>query len=129
MSASLFSTGGGASPDGGKSASALSHPNAAGAARNTGGSRTVDLYFGTKAAFAIGAETGQRSRAVDENRTISRYAHARGLQRGRKLVENGSDLDRLARLAAPEGCTLVAGAPEHVRGSCGPARIIAFCEM
>ncbi|MCE2525820.1 MAG: hypothetical protein J4F99_07730 [Acidimicrobiia bacterium] len=66
---------------------------------------------------------------MGENRTSSRYAHARGLRRGRKLVENGNDLGRLARLAAPEGCTLVAGAPEHVRGSCGPARNIAFCEM
>ena len=74
-------------------------------------------------------ETGQSSRAVDDNRTRSRYAHARSLQRGRKLVENGNDLDRLARLAAPEGCTLVAGAPGHVHGSCGPARTIAVCEM
>ena len=82
-----------------------------------------------KAAFAIGVETGQSSRAVDENRTSSRYARACGLQRGWKLIENGNDLGQLARLAAPEGCTLVAGAPERVGGSCGPARIIAFCEM
>ena len=73
-------------------------------------------------------KTGQGSRREDENRTNSRYAHVRGLQRGWKLIENGNHLGQLAGLAAPDCCTLVAGALEHVRGSCGPARNIAFCE-
>jgi len=109
------------------SVGSLSHPNAAGAEKNTGGSRTVDLYFGTKAAFAIGLETGQNSRVVDENRTSSRYAHACGLQRGRKLIENGNNLGQLA-MAKPGSCMLVAGALKHVRGTGGPARILAFCD-
>ena len=107
----------------------ISCPNAAGVAKNTGGSRSVNLYSVTYAAFATGVETGQYSRAVDENRTNSRYTHERGLQRGRKLIENGNSLGQLARLAVPDCCTLVVGAFEHVRGSCGPARNIAFCEM
>ena len=72
-------------------------------------------------------ETGQYSRAVDENRTNSRYVHVRGLQRGRKVIENGNHLSQLA-MTAPDRCMLVAGALEHVRCSGGPARNIAFRE-
>ena len=41
-------------------------------------------------------ETGQYSRAVDENRASSRCVHARGLQWGWKLSENGNHLGQLA---------------------------------
>ena len=105
----------------------LSHPNAAGVAKNTGGSRSVNLYSATYAAFAIGVEIGQYSRAVDENRTRSRYAHVRGLQRGRKLIENGNHLGQLA-MTAPDHCMLVAGALEHLRCSGGPVWNIALRE-
>ena len=79
------------------------------------------------AASAIGVETGQYSRAVDENRTSSRYVHVRGLQRGRKLIENGNHLGQLA-MTAPDRRTLVAGALEHLRCSGGPVRNIALRE-
>ena len=72
-------------------------------------------------------ETGQYSRAVDENRSSSRCVHVRGRQRGRKLIENGNHLGQLA-MTAPDRCMLVAGALEHVRGSGGPAWNIAFRE-
>ena len=75
----------------------------------------------------IGVETGQNSRGEDESWTNSWYAHVRGLQRGWKLIENGNNLGQLA-MASPESCMLVAGALKHVRGTGGPARIIAFCE-
>ena len=75
----------------------------------------------------IGVETGQNSRGEDESWTNSWYAHVRGLQRGWKLIENGNNLGQLA-MASPDSCMLVAGALKHVRGTGGPARIIAFCE-
>ena len=75
----------------------------------------------------IGVETGQNSRGEDESWTNSWYAHIRGLQRGWKLIENGNSLGQLA-MAKPDSCMLVAGALKHVRGTGGPARILAFCE-
>ena len=75
----------------------------------------------------IGVETGQNSRGEDESWTNSWYAHVRGLQRGWKLIENGNNLGQLA-MAKPDSCMLVAGALKHVRGTGGPARILAFCE-
>ena len=75
----------------------------------------------------IGVETGQNSRREDEAWTNSWYAHVKGLQRGWKLIENGNNLGQLA-MATPGSCMLVAGALMHVRGTGGPARILAFCE-
>ncbi|MCC2113389.1 MAG: cyclase family protein [Hyphomicrobiales bacterium] len=75
----------------------------------------------------IGVETGQNSRGEDENWTNSWYAHVNGLQRGWKLVENGSNIGQLA-MAKPDSCTLVVGAPKHVRGTGGPSRVLAICE-
>ena len=75
----------------------------------------------------IGVETGQNSRGEDENWTNSWYAHVRGMQRGWKMIENGNNLGQLA-MAKPDSCLLVAGALKHVRGTGGPARILAFCE-
>jgi kynurenine formamidase len=31
-------------------------------------------------------------------------------------------------MARPDSCTLIVGAPKHVRGSGGPSRVIALCE-
>ena len=75
----------------------------------------------------IGVETGQNSRGEDESWTNSWYAHVRGMQRGWKMIENGNNLGQLA-MAKPDSCMLVAGALKHVRGTGGPARILAFCE-
>ena len=47
----------------------------------TGGSRSFHLYSGTYTAFAIGVETGQYSRAVDENRNDSWCVHVHVLLR------------------------------------------------
>ena len=47
--------------------------------------------------------------------------NVRLLQRGVKFVENAANLGQLA-MANPDGCTLVVGAPKHVRGTGGPSR-------
>lgn len=75
----------------------------------------------------IGVESGQNSRGEDENWTNSWYAHVNGLQRGWKFVENGANLGQLA-MAKADSCTLVVGAPKHVRGTGGPSRVLAICE-
>ncbi len=75
----------------------------------------------------IGIESGESSKGVDDKWTDSWYAHKRGLQRGWKYVENAANLGQLA-MARPDSCTLIVGAPKHVRGSGGPSRVIALCE-
>ena len=75
----------------------------------------------------IGVETGQNSRGEDEKWTNSWYAHVHGLQRGWKFVENGTNLGQLA-MAKPGSCSLVVGAPKHIRGTGGPSRVLAICE-
>lgn len=78
-------------------------------------------------ADAIGVEGGQSSRGEDDAWTNSWYAHVLGFQRGWKIVENAADLGQLAEVDADD-CTLVVGAPKWVRGSGGPARVLALCE-
>ena len=75
----------------------------------------------------IGVETGQSGKGEDDKWTNSWYAHVRLLQRGVKFVENAANLGRLAQ-AKPGACTLVVGAPKHVRGTGGPSRVMAICE-
>ncbi len=75
----------------------------------------------------IGIESGESSKGVDDKWTNSWYAHVRGLQRGWKFVENAANLGLLA-MAKPNTCTLIVGAPKHVRGTGGPSRVIALCE-
>ena len=75
----------------------------------------------------IGIESGQSAVGVDDKWTDSWYAHRRGLQRGWKYVENAANLGQLA-MAKPDSCTLVVGAPKHVRGTGGPSRVIALCD-
>jgi kynurenine formamidase len=74
----------------------------------------------------IGVETGQNSKGEDDKWTNSWYAHVHGLQRGWKFVENAKDTGLLAEAAG--GCTIMVGAPKHVRGSGGPSRVLAMCE-
>lgn len=75
----------------------------------------------------LGVETGQNSRGSDESWSNSWYAHVVGLQRGWKFVENATNQGQLA-LAKQGSCTIVVGAPKHVRGAGGPSRVIALCE-
>ncbi len=75
----------------------------------------------------IGIESGESAKGIDDKWTDSWYAHRRGLQRGWKYVENATNLGQLS-MARPGSCTLVVGAPKHVRGTGGPSRVIALCE-
>jgi kynurenine formamidase len=75
----------------------------------------------------IGIESGQSSKGEDDKWTNSWYAHVRGLQRGWLFVENATNLGQLA-LARPDSCTLIVGAPKHVRGTGGPSRVLAMCQ-
>jgi len=74
----------------------------------------------------IAIDSGENSNGKGEFRH-GFHCHVRGLQRGWKLAENLTNLDSLAR-ARPGSCTLVVGAPKHIAGSGGPARVIALCE-
>jgi kynurenine formamidase len=89
--------------------------------------RTKNIRLQGIVADNIGIESGQSSKGKDDKWTNSWYAHRRGLQRGWKFVENTTNLGQLA-LARPDSCTLVVGAPKHVRGTGGPSRVIAICE-
>jgi kynurenine formamidase len=75
----------------------------------------------------IGIESGESAKGIDDKWTDSWYAHRRGLQRGWKYVENATNLGQLA-MAKPGSCTLIVGAPKHVRGTGGPSRVIALCD-
>ncbi len=75
----------------------------------------------------IGVETGQNSKGSDDKWSDSWYVHVNGMQRGWKLVENGTNMEQLAQ-AGPQSCLLVVGAPKWVSGGGGPARVIAVCD-
>jgi kynurenine formamidase len=75
----------------------------------------------------IGIESGESGKGIDDKWTNSWYAHRRGLQRGWKYVENAANLGQLA-MAKAGSCTLIVGAPKHVRGTGGPSRVLAICE-
>jgi kynurenine formamidase len=74
----------------------------------------------------IGVETGENSLGTGGDWTNSWYAHVNGLQRGWKFVENATSQGQLAQ-ADVSTCTLVIGAPKHVRGTGGPSRVLALC--
>jgi len=74
----------------------------------------------------VGVESGESAKGEDDKWTNSWYAHIRGLQRGWMFVENATNLTQLA-LAKPGSCTLIVGAPKHVRGTGGPSRVLAMC--
>jgi kynurenine formamidase len=73
----------------------------------------------------IGIDSGESGIGEDDKWTNSWYAHVRLLQRGLKFVENAANL---GQLAMAEECTLIVGAPKHVRGTGGPSRVLAMCE-
>jgi kynurenine formamidase len=75
----------------------------------------------------IGIESGESAIGEDDKWTNSWYAHVRLLQRGLKFVENAANLGQLA-MAKADSCTLVVGAPKHIRGTGGHSRLIAICE-
>ncbi len=74
----------------------------------------------------IGIDSGEAAKGVDDKWTNSWYAHVRLFQRGVLFVENATNLDQLA-MARPGSCTLIVGAPKHVRGTGGPSRVMALC--
>ena len=75
----------------------------------------------------IGIDSGESAFGDDDKWTNSWHAHVRLLQRGLKFVENAANLGQLA-VARPDSCTLVVGAPKHVRGTGGSSRVMAICE-
>ena len=75
----------------------------------------------------IGIDSGESAIGADDKWTDSWHAHVRLLQRGLKFVENGANLGQLAQAKA-DSCTLIVGAPKHVRGTGGPSRLLAMCE-
>ncbi len=76
----------------------------------------------------IGVDSGQSAVGDDDKWTNSWHAHVRLLQRGVKLVENAANLGQLAMVSNPDTCTIVVGAPKHVRGTGGPSRVLALCD-
>ncbi|MGF1610854.1 MAG: cyclase family protein [Kiloniellales bacterium] len=79
------------------------------------------------AADNVGIDSGQSAIGDDDKWTNSWHAHVRLLQRGTKFVENAANLGQLTQANA-DSCTLVVGAPKHVRGTGGPSRVMAICE-
>ncbi len=73
----------------------------------------------------IGIDSGQSSIGDDDKWSNSFYSHVRLLQRGIIFVENATNLDKIAMA---KSCTLVVGAPKHVRGTGGPSRVIGLCK-
>ena len=86
------------------------------------------VMIGGIVADNIGVDSGQNAVGEDENWTNSWYAHVRLLQRGVRFVENANNLGQLAMVDNPDNCTLVVGAPKHVRGTGGPSRVMAICQ-
>lgn len=75
----------------------------------------------------IGIDSGEASKGTNDKFSNAFRSHVRGLQRGWKFIENAANLGLLA-MAKPDSCTLIVGAPKHVRGSGGPSRVLAMCE-
>ena len=73
----------------------------------------------------IGIDSGQSAKGDDDKWTNSWHAHVRLLQRGIAFVENATNLDKVAMA---KSCTIVVGAPKHVRGTGGPSRVLGICE-
>ena len=76
----------------------------------------------------IGVDSGESAVGDDDKWTNSWHAHVRLLQRGVKLVENATNLGQLVLAGNGENCTIIVGAPKHVRGTGGPSRVLAMCE-
>ncbi|MBX2869407.1 MAG: cyclase family protein [Acidiferrobacterales bacterium] len=76
----------------------------------------------------IGVDSGESAVGDDDKWTNSWHAHVRLLQRGVKMVENATNLGQLVLAGSGENCTIIVGAPKHVRGTGGPSRVLAMCE-
>ena len=62
-------------------------------------------------------------------RTNPWYSHTVLMQRGVLFVENLAYVDKLANVINDGAtCTLIIGAPKHIRGTGGPSRVFAMCE-
>jgi kynurenine formamidase len=72
----------------------------------------------------IGIDSGESAIGVDDKWSNSWHAHVRLLQRGILFVENATNLGQVAMAG---DCTIVVGAPKHVRGTGGPSRVMAIC--
>ncbi len=72
----------------------------------------------------IGIDSGQSAIGDDDKWTNSWHAHVRLLQRRVLFVENATNL---GQVAMAKDCTIVIGAPKHVRGTGGPSRVMAIC--
>ena len=79
------------------------------------------------AADNIGIDSGESGYGEDDKWTNSWYAHVRLQQRNVKFVENAANLDQLAAVGDTSNCLLSIGALKHVRGTGGPARVVAIC--
>ena len=75
----------------------------------------------------IGVDSGDSAVGDDDKWTNSWHAHVRLLQRGVKLVENATNLGQL-QMVGDGNCTIVVGAPKHIRGTGGPSRVLAICD-
>ena len=86
------------------------------------------LKLGGIAADNITIDTGEGTRTgglVND----AWHSHTVLMQRGVLFVENLAKVDELATtMNNGARCTLVIGAPKHVRGTGGPSRVFAMCE-
>jgi len=87
-----------------------------------------DVMINGIVADNIGVDSGDSAKGDDDKWTNSWHAHVRLLQRGVKMVENATNLGQLVMAGNGENCTIVVGAPKHVRGTGGPSRVLAMCE-
>lgn len=77
----------------------------------------------------IGIDSGDSALGDDDQWTNSWYAHVRLLQRGVKMVENATNLGQLVEVGDTKNCTIMVGAPKHIRGTGGPSRVLAMCDV
>lgn len=87
------------------------------------------ILIGGIVADNIGIDSGESGIGEQGKWINSWHAHVRLLQRGVKFVENAANLDQLSQVSDPSKCLLSVGAPKHVHGSGGPARVIAICNQ
>lgn len=83
-----------------------------------------DVKIGGILADNIGIDSGESAIGIDDKWTDSWHAHVRLLQRGLLFVENATNLDQVAMA---DDCTIIIGAPKHIRGTGGPSRVLAMC--
>lgn len=77
------------------------------------------------AADSFSTDSGQGAKGTDDKWSNAWPAHVRLYQRNVLIVEN---LTNLAKLAQQQGqCSLMVGALNHVGGTGGPARVMAVC--